>query len=187
MWAAIPMFLVNFKSLLAIVIFLYRSFLESEMRESSVCFNHSVRIFFFLKGSTFFFCSGNNFVSQSLTHRFLIALPRIAYQPLHRNCQLTVFAHRLRNLKSSSTHTTTLYLYGRSNVGQSFFPDFEARGVFAFLINYGDSIVKNIVRQVFLTRKHHIVYKLGNHDLVKFRIWQRYAFFSGLPSHDLRL
>src|ERR1700689_684237 len=93
------------------------------MRKSLVRFRHAMRIFLLLESPAFTLARCDDLAGQFLSHAATIPFAAEADQPLHAQGDLPVRTNFGRDLESSATDPAAAYFYGRSDVGESPFPN----------------------------------------------------------------
>src|SRR5690606_26587336 len=89
------------------------------------------------------------------------------------------------DLECGTTNSTTLHLYGWSNIVKRFFPNLKTVLTY-FLFYFCNCVVEDLVSNTLLPIYHQTVYKLGHQSIVELWIRKNICLFWFRFSHFLK-
>src|SRR3982751_5692031 len=141
----------------------YKKSLESIVRESLVCFGHSVDVLFLLHRSAATRLRIQKLADQPIAHCFFAASAGVRDDPADSERVAAVLADLQRNLVGCAADTSRFDLERRSDTVDGLLKDFQRffTGLFADLFHRA---VKDLFRDGFLALPHHAVDELRDED-----------------------
>src|SRR6476659_4154740 len=106
---------------------LVRKILPAIVRERLVRVGHAVRVFLLLHRVALALRRRDHLGGQLLGHRLLVAVPRIADQPAHRQRRAALRTHFHRHLVGGATEAGALHLDHGLPIGEGLLEDVHAR------------------------------------------------------------
>ena len=143
------------------------------MCKCPVSFSHTMGIFFLFESSTFLFVGSHNFSRKFFSHAVSASLAGVKDHIFYRNRSFTGRINFSRHLESSTTDTTALYFYLRSNILQCLLPDLQSRFLFFFcnfFLNDIQCVIKDLERNSLFTVHHQVINKPRHQYIVEFWI-----------------